>query len=238
MENIIRLTVIIIFAAVFVYVGIPFIYGRVTRLSLRRKIQKYNVLVLTFDDGPGTRLTPDILKILADHNVKATFFLLGRNIPGREKIVRQIAAEGHEVCSHGYDHINYWYTCPFRALADIKRGWQAIDSALDIKQGRYSFRPPYGKLNIITLLYLWGKRVPVILWTLVLGDTHSEDNSDEYNISSLIKDCGGAVLLVHDFDRADDRLDSKIIQSLCCVLQTAKEENISTVTVSELLNKE
>jgi peptidoglycan/xylan/chitin deacetylase (PgdA/CDA1 family) len=83
--------------------------------------------VLTFDDGPGSRLTPAVLDILSDYDAKATFFLLGGNIVGRESIVKRIYDEGHEICSHGYDHINHWKALPGRTLADIEKGWQAIN---------------------------------------------------------------------------------------------------------------
>lgn len=61
---------------------------------------------MTFDDGPGSSLTPSILSILAESKAKATFFPLGRNIAGREAIVGQIAQQGHDICSHGYDHLH------------------------------------------------------------------------------------------------------------------------------------
>ncbi len=90
------------------YFGIPWFYGRWSRLRLCIRAVRQKTLVLTFDDGPGSRLTPVVLDILSDYDVKATFFLLGKNIVGRESIVKRIYDEGHEICSHGYDHINHW----------------------------------------------------------------------------------------------------------------------------------
>jgi len=100
-------------------------------MLLKRKAKKLNSLVLTFDDGPGSRLTPAILDILAEHKVKATFFVLGRSIVGREEIVRQIADQGHEICSHGYEHLHYWKVSQLRTTKDIKQGSSAINSVLD-----------------------------------------------------------------------------------------------------------
>ena len=117
-----------------------------------------NILVLTFDDGPGNRLTPAILGLLTEYNAKATFFLLGRNVVGRESIVKQITASGHEIGSHGYDHLHHWKVSPVRAIIDIKRGWQAIDDALGRQSRTYPFRPPYGKMNLASLLYVWAKK--------------------------------------------------------------------------------
>jgi peptidoglycan-N-acetylglucosamine deacetylase len=191
---------------------------------------------LTFDDGPGSRLTPAILNILAEHNVKATFFLLGRNIPGRELLVRRISAEGHEICSHGYNHINYWMASPARAVSDIKRGWQAIDNALGKQQRVYPFRPPYGKLTLFCLLYLWIRRVPIYYWTLVSSDTWPAERRDSRRVAEalLTGGAGGAVVLAHDFDRANEDVNEMVLETIMLALSAAKEKGIKVVTLSEL----
>lgn len=225
----------IICLAVFLYVGIPFLYGKYLRISLGNKATKSNALILTFDDGPGSRLTPAILDILAEHNVKATFFLLGRNIVGREGIVRQIAEQGHQICSHGYDHLHYWKVSPFRALSDIRRGWEVIGAALGLKRQKYPFRPPNGKLNIVCLLYLLVRQVPIVYWSIDSGDTW-QSRPDSHRIAVLAKKAGGAVSLSHDFDRSDDRVDRLVLESVRSALAMAEEEGMRVLTVSELLN--
>ena len=205
------------------------------RLVLKWKTVKSNAIVLTFDDGPGNRLTPAIMDLLDEYNAKATFFLLGRNILGREAIIRQVAERGHEICSHSYEHLHNWKVSPFRALSDIKHGWKAIDAALDSDQQKYPFRPPYGKLNIVCLLYLLICQVPIVYWSIDSGDTwRSKPNSDR--IALLAKKIGGAISLAHDFDRGDDSYDELVLESTRMTLNMAKERNMSVLTVSELLN--
>lgn len=228
-------TSLAVFSVVFIYAGIPLLYGRCARILLKQKAKKSNALVLTFDDGPGSKLTPRILELLDEYNVKATFFLLGKNIPGREQIVRQIAARGHQIGSHGYDHLHYWKASPFRTVRDIKRGWNAIDTALGTSRGFYPFRPPYGKLNLICLFYLWMHRVLVVYWSLVSGDTYSPNKRDIKRSALLTKKTGGAVTLAHDFDRSNDEVDGFVLESLSSTLEVAKEEGMSIMTVSELL---
>ena len=213
----------------------PLIYGRLARQALKRKAIESNALVLTFDDGPGDRLTAKVIDLLDKNSVKATFFLLGRNIKGREAIVRQIAEKGHEICSHGYDHIHYWKVSPFRALSDIKHGWEAIDAVLGVKRGKYPFRPPYGKLNIICLLYLLVRQSPIIYWSVDSGDTWQSKPGSQ-RIALLAKKDGGAVSLAHDFDRSDDSVDRLVLESVRSVLAMAGEENMRVLTASELLN--
>jgi peptidoglycan/xylan/chitin deacetylase (PgdA/CDA1 family) len=219
----------------FFYAGVPFIYGRVARIFLRRKAIGSKSLILTFDDGPGERLTPDILKILKEHKAKGNFFLLGRNIPGREMIVKNIAEQGHEICSHSYDHLHQLKVSPFRAIRDIKLGWQAIDNALGVQRGIYPFRPPYGKLNLISLLYLLVKRVSIVYWTADSGDTWDVEEYDAHRASELTKKDGASVVLVHDFDRSTDKNDHCVIESLQLLLRASKELKLQVCTVSQLI---
>lgn len=218
---------------VFIYAGIPWIHGRLLRLLLKLKTSKARGLVLTFDDGPGNRLTLDILRILSEFNSKATFILLGRNIEGREDIVRQIAKQGHQICSHGYDHLHYWKVSPLCAIQDIKKGWEAIDAALGTRQKKYAFRPPYGKLNIFCLLYLWINRVPIVYWTIDSRDTRTP-MPDPRRANLFPKRLNGAVTLTHDFDRENDSWDQLILESIRSTLDMARETNMGVLTFSQL----
>ena len=220
---------------VFLYLGVPWIYGKLARILLKQRTKEHGALVLTFDDGPGNSLTPSILSILAESKAKATFFLLGRNIAGREAIVRQIAEQGHDICSHGYDHLNSLKVSPFRMLSDIKRGWEAIDAALGTRRQKYPFRPPNGKLNIICLLYLLIRRVPIVYWSVDSGDTWRE-KPDIRRVAMLAEKTGGAVSLAHDFDRSKEDMSPFVVESVRAALAMAADKGMRTLTVSELLD--
>lgn len=219
------------------YFGIPWFYGRWLRLWLCIRAVRQKTLVLTFDDGPGSRLTPAVLDILSDYDAKATFFLLGRNIVGRESIVKRIYDEGHEICSHGYDHINHWKALPGRTLADIEKGWQAINRAMGRNDCAYPFRPPYGKLNLISLLCLWIRRVPIYYWTLVSSDTWPAGKRDSQRIAMLAGKAGGGVSLAHDFDRLDESVDDLVLKSLRAALIMAKQTGMKIRTISDLVGQ-
>jgi peptidoglycan/xylan/chitin deacetylase (PgdA/CDA1 family) len=205
-------------------------------MLLKLKACKFRTLVLTFDDGPGSRLTTSILEILAEHNVKATFFLLGRNIPGREDIVKQIEEQGHEICSHGYDHLHHWKVSPIRAIKDIKRGWQAINVALGVNSDKCPYRPPYGKLNLVSLLYLLLLRVPVCYWTRDLGDTWLPNKRKNQSTSFTRAKLVGDVTLAHDFDRPDMGMDPFILELVKSTLALAQKSKLRVMTASELFN--
>jgi len=228
-------TALVIASVVFLYIGLPLIYRIYACWILKSKAVKSNALVLTFDDGPSNRLTPAIMDLLDQYKAKAAFFLLGKHIPGREKIVKQIQERGHEICSHGYDHLNYLKVSPWRALADIRRGWKAIDAALGHKRERYPFRPPYGKLNIVCLLYLLARRVPIVYWTKDSGDT-SKSKPENQKIELLTANAQGTVPLAHDFKRSDERTEHLILESIQLALERTQENGMRIMTVSELLN--
>jgi len=225
----------LVFGIIFIYTGVPWLHSRMARVSLRRRARGQNALVLTFDDGPGSKMTAAVLSILAQSNAKATFFLLGRNIQGREAVVRQIAEYGHDICSHGYDHLHYWKVSPFRALSDMRRGWQAIDAAMETQRGTYTFRPPHGKLNIVCLLYLLIKRIPIVYWSVDTGDVW-QVKPDRERLAMLLGQTGGMVCLAHDFDRSNESAGQLMLDSLRTVLSAAEKNRMQILTVSELLH--
>lgn len=226
---------LIVLAAIVVYYGIPLAYSRWSRIALRRKAVARSAVVLTLDDGPGSDLTPAILDILAARRMKATFFILGRNILGREDLLRRIAAEGHQIGSHGYTHINYWKVSPWRAISDIRQGWHVINGVLGAS-GTYPFRPPHGKLTIPCLLYLWLCRVPIVYWTIDSGDTWMPvTRRDGHRAATVLRQHHGGVILAHDFDRQQGDARPFVLGAVNEVLAVAEEEHMAVLTVSDLL---
>ena len=69
--------------------------------------REYPVVALTFDDGPHPDYTPQLLDMLRDYNVKATFFVVGKAVSNYPKLTRRIANEGHELANHSYTHYRY-----------------------------------------------------------------------------------------------------------------------------------
>jgi peptidoglycan/xylan/chitin deacetylase (PgdA/CDA1 family) len=226
---------LIVLAAIVVYYGIPLVHSRWSRVALRRAAVARSAAILTLDDGPGSDLTPAILDILAERRMKATFFILGRNIPGREDLLRRIAAEGHQIGSHGYAHINYWKASPWRAISDVRQGWHAINGVLGASAA-YPFRPPHGKLTVLCLLYLWVCRVPIVYWTIDSSDTWMPPaRRDEHKAAATLRQHRGGVVLAHDFDRQQGDARPFVLGMVKEVLATAEQEHMPVLTVSDLL---
>lgn len=120
-------------------------------------------LALTFDDGPLAKNTPQVLSILKKNNIKATFFLLGENMYGNEKIIKQIIADGHEIGLHTYSHPNF-YKC---SEEEIRK---EIDMNLDLLQKIANYkpkiiRPPYGIVTKSFLKIAQQKKLTIISWS-------------------------------------------------------------------------
>ena len=99
-------------------------------------------VALTFDDGPGGESTEALLDGLKERGIKASFFLIGRNIPGKEELVKRMDEEGHLIGSHTYDHVDLTGCSVEEALEEIEGSAAAI-SKITGKPVRY-IRPPFG----------------------------------------------------------------------------------------------
>lgn len=219
----------------FVYIVVPYLYVKWLRGRQARRVRTDPCIVLTFDDGPGFRLTPAILELLAEYDVRATFFMLGRNVKGREHIVRAVADRGHEIGTHSYDHLHNWKVWPIRALTDIRRGQQEMARVL--KTDRVlPFRSPGGKLNLLTLLFLLYKRVPIYAWTLDMQDTWPVRVRSGERVEAALRRSGSAISLAHDFDRGERSVDNYVLTTLRAILDYGKSADIPFRTMAEVLS--
>src|SRR5579863_6411161 len=99
-------------------------------------------LALTYDDGPNDPHTLRLLEVLAQHHVRATFFLIGRYVRQRPELAREIVKAGHVVANHTFTHP----LLTFKSAAEIRKELSDCRSALSDAVGEYSnlFRPPFG----------------------------------------------------------------------------------------------
>lgn len=165
-------------------------------------------VALTFDDGPRPGSTDRVLDVLAELDVRATFFCVGRNVEQHPALVRRARAEGHAVGSHSFTHPDPERT-PLRFLAaDYRRGRAAVEDALG-EEVRL-FRPPRGYLDLPRAVQLRLRRTRPTLWTVDPRDWHP-DAQREAVARVAGEAASGDVVLLHDWveqpwdDRALDR---------------------------------
>src|SRR4029077_1781714 len=102
-------------------------------------------IAMTFDDGPSATLTPKLLDILAAHQIKATFFVIGENVAEHPEIVARAAHEGHEIGNHSWSHPNLVKMSDDDVRSQIQRTDDAIKSATGSRPTL--LRPPYGSIT-------------------------------------------------------------------------------------------
>ena len=103
------------------------------------------MVALTFDDGPDPEYTPRILDSLDASGVRATFFMVGRQIEVTGAVARAIVAAGHDVGNHTYGHRHLWTLSPAATVREVDAGAAAVADATGVRP-RY-FRPPWGLFN-------------------------------------------------------------------------------------------
>lgn len=176
---------------------LPHPWRRAQERRLLDRCRAQRALVLSYDDGPGSDLTPRVLELLAAHNARATFFALGKRALAAPMVLDRVLRGGHEIGCHGYAHCNAWKSAPWDAVKDLETGYAALAPWVG-EAG--IFRPPHGKLTGPTWLALHRRRAPVGWWTVDSGDTHASA-PDPDSVVRTVVDAGGGVVLLHDFDR-------------------------------------
>jgi peptidoglycan-N-acetylglucosamine deacetylase len=159
------------------------------------------VVGLTFDDGPDPVNTPRLLDILAAHHARATFFMIGVRAQRHAKLVSRVAAEGHAVGNHSWDHPS------FPMISQEERREQVRDCARAIAPyAGQLFRPPYGHQDLASWLDVAQIGYRVVAWKIAAGDWEEKDGPAMADAVTA-KLQPGAIVLFHDglFDAPDSR---------------------------------
>lgn len=166
------------------------------------------LVALTFDDGPRSSTTGPLLDGLALREVPATFFLVGSRIPGNEELIRRMAAEGHQIGIHTYDHVQLKGLS--RRDFDLQVGkTRALITGL-VGEGNYWLRPPYGLLDKAAEGWCGG---PVILWSVDPEDWRDRDQ--DRIVSAVVEHVSdGDIILLHDLFPSSAQAALRIVDSL------------------------
>jgi peptidoglycan/xylan/chitin deacetylase (PgdA/CDA1 family) len=141
-------------------------------------------IALTFDDGPRPRTTPAILDTLREYDLKATFFVLGRQVEKNPRLLRRIVDEGHTIGNHTYDHPDMAALSPKQMRLELRSTQRSVDDALGYHYPMALMRPPYGSpyfegsggLPVFRRVVLKERLFPVI-WTIDSSDYLFRGNS-------------------------------------------------------------
>lgn len=184
------------------------------------------VVALTFDDGP-TKNSDAILSLLDDYQVKATFFLIGKDIEDQPEEARKIAEAGHQIGNHTYSHKRMVLKSPSFIKHEIEK---TDDLIADIGYTKsIVVRPPYGKKLIGLPYYLNKHQRETITWNLEPDTFFTQADEKVRYVKENIQP--GSIILMHPmYDATDNE-----IQAIKEILQTLKDEGYTFVTIDELL---
>jgi peptidoglycan/xylan/chitin deacetylase (PgdA/CDA1 family) len=153
-------------------------------------------VALTFDDGPDPSSTPHFLQVLADHDVRATFFMLGSMVQRHKALAADVAAAGHELAVHGWDHRYLPTRTPRSVWSDLLRATDLVGNVAGYQP--QFFRPPYGVLSGPALLAAGRLGLAPVLWRS-WGREWTPGATAESVYATLADGlAGGVTVLLHD----------------------------------------
>ncbi len=194
-----------------------------------------HVVALTFDDGPDPRFTPAVLDILAEEDVPATFFMVGKHVEKYPHLAQQVLEAGHEIGNHTYSHANLLQAPLGRIAAEIERGEKAIFNATGLRPSL--FRPPRGLYEAKLMEETRERGYTIALWSLSSNDW-LEMRPVDISRTILQNVTPGDIILFHDSGnliRAEGGERLPTVRSLGPIIKGLKEQGYDFVTVTELL---
>jgi peptidoglycan/xylan/chitin deacetylase (PgdA/CDA1 family) len=186
---------------------------------------------LTFDDGPDPAYTPGVLAILKEHDIKATFFVTGRNALRYPPIVTSEIQAGHEVENHTFSHPDLRRLTKEEVAGEIGRTQSAITFCTQ-RTPKY-FRPPRRMYNRKVMVAAAKQDLKTVLWTVGV-ENRSCRTPAAMAERVLSWACPGCIILAHDGD-----LDRTLtLQALPMIIEGYQKQGYRFVTLQELFKAE
>lgn len=192
-------------------------------------------VALTLDDGPDPEVTPQVLRLLAEHGVRATFFCIARRAEAHPGLVAEILAHGHSVQNHSHRH---WHTFSFLGpagfAAEVGRAQQVLGGLCGGEAPRF-FRAPAGLRNPFLQPVLARLGLQLTSWTRRGFDTRERD--PRRVLARLTRGlAGGDILLLHDGHAARDTAGRPVLlQVLPALLDHIRQAGLRCVTLPEAM---
>jgi peptidoglycan/xylan/chitin deacetylase (PgdA/CDA1 family) len=171
---------------------------RLYRGVVWRMTPSSKVVYLTFDDGPIPECTPQVLDILGQYAVKATFFMVAENAERYPQLLARVRADGHAVGNHTYHHMRGCQSCTHDYIADVQHAAQLLQTDL--------FRPPHGRMRRTQKKALLQAGYNIYLW-----DVLTHDYNPSYSVEKMLSVVkrytrNGSIIVLHDSLKSRDRM--------------------------------
>ncbi|MDH6372703.1 peptidoglycan/xylan/chitin deacetylase (PgdA/CDA1 family) [Paenibacillus sp. PastF-3] len=218
---------------------VPFVITRIWGWGVHTEGGAVKEIAFTFDDGPDPCYTPELLDLLHEHDVKATFFVLGKKAEQYPDIIERMHREGHQIGIHNYTHTPNWIYSPWTNRR------KQVDRTADIVERITGerpifYRPPWGLVNLGDL-FLIRKSYQIVLWSVMVGDWKASVSAEQLKHALLKKIKPGSIIVLHDSGDtpwADEEAPLNMITGLEEVLKEIPRRGLKGLRVDELLNKE
>lgn len=197
----------------------------VPRVETQRKL-----VALTFDDGPTRDKTAEVLRLLRERNVRATFFVTGGELEQNMDAARDIVAAGHELGNHSYSHGRMAFVTPSHVRREVERTDELIRAAGHA--GEIHFRPPYGKKLLALPFYLSRSGRKTVTWD-VAPDSDLPADAEAGAITRHVMERvrPGSIILLHVMYSSR----AETLKAVPLIIEGLEREGYSLVNVSELM---
>ncbi len=194
------------------------------------------LLALTYDDGPNDPYTWRLLEVLERHQVKATFFLIGRYVQQKPEIARAVMAAGHAIGSHTFSHPNLIFQQVHELRRQLVQTRQAILDATGVETK--IFRPPFGGRRPATLRTVRAFGQQTVMWNVTCYDWKAQ-SADEIVAHAERRIRGGDVILLHDGSHVRMGVDrSRSVEASDRILSRYLGEGFEFVTIPEMMERQ
>ena len=164
-----------------------------------------HAVYLTFDDGPIPEATPFVLDVLKEHNIKATFFILGGKVRKHPLIYERVKAEGHQIGNHTFNHISGFKHSIKTYNDNAEKANTYLHSHL--------FRPPHGWMRLTQYARL-RKKYRIVMWDLVTRDYSKWMTAEDVlnNVKRYTRN--GSIITFHDSLKSIEKLKTALPQAI------------------------
>jgi peptidoglycan/xylan/chitin deacetylase (PgdA/CDA1 family) len=198
-------------------------------------------VALTFDDGPNDPYTSQILDILANYHIHATFFLIGKNVELYPETARRILAEGNIIGNHSYSH-NANHALTEYGARDLQKAEQVIFNITGVSPHLYS--PPHGKKSPWELEAVKDEGMIEVTWSVSANDQHvlayfGKPTPEMFAREIVRRTEPGGIILMHDgygLSHNTPKADKSLtVEALPLIIQQLQAKGYRFVTVPEIL---
>ncbi len=212
-------------------------YSLIPTLLFKKKWEKGfntdNKVMLTFDDGPDSIYTMELLDLLLKYNIKASFFVVANFARENKDIIKRMKNEGHTIGVHSTDHNSSLYKGLLWTKKDLLKSIDIMNK-LDVDIEYY--RPPWGQLNLFTIYLLKKYNKKLILWNVMAEDWTNDVEAFEIENRLLERTEKGDIICLHD-GRGENESPKKTIEALERVIPNFLERGYEFITVGEYYGK-